>query len=55
MQSSPDIIIKPADNGSAAVAIDKERFIFEANRQLGDTTYQMYKQLKTQHITSRDW
>ena len=39
----PDIIIKPADKESAVVVMDKEHYISEAKRQLGDTTY--YKRL----------
>lgn len=38
-----NIIIKPADKGSAVVILDREQYIFEAKRQLSDQTY--YKKL----------
>lgn len=38
------IVIKPADKGSAVVILDREQYIFEANRQLEDQTY--YKRLQ---------
>lgn len=37
------VVIKPADKGSAIVILDREQYIFEAERQLKDKTY--YKKL----------
>ena len=38
-----DIVIKPADKGSAIVILSRTQYIHEVNRQLGDSTY--YKKL----------
>ena len=43
LKSNTDIVIKPADKGSAVVVLDKEHYISEAERQLGDR--QFYKPL----------
>ena len=34
-----DIVIKPADKGSAVVVMDRHRNVSEAERQLNDSTY----------------
>ena len=39
LQNRQDIIIKPADKGSAVVVMDRDHYISEAERQLGDSTY----------------
>ena len=39
LKSNMDIVIKPADKGSAVVVLDKEHFISEAERQLGDRQF----------------
>ena len=36
LRSRSDIIIKPADKGSAVVIIDHQKYIDEAHRQLND-------------------
>jgi hypothetical protein len=36
LRSNEDIIIKPADKGSAVVVMDKSAYIREAERQLSD-------------------
>ena len=41
--SNPDIIIKPADKGSATVIMNKSDYINEGYRQLNDVRY--YKQI----------
>ena len=41
LKSNTDIVIKPADKGSAVVVRDKEHYISEAERKLGDR--QFYK------------
>ena len=38
-QNRQEIIIKPADKGSAVVVMDRDHYISEAGRQLGDSTY----------------
>lgn len=38
-----NIVIKPADKGSAIVILSRDQYIFEVNRQLSDQTY--YKKL----------
>ena len=43
LKKKEDIIIKPADKGSAVVVMDREHYISEAERQLNDSTY--YKAL----------
>lgn len=43
LQKNKNIIIKPADKGSAIVILDKDQYITEANRQLLDGQY--YKTL----------
>ena len=37
LRSYDDIVIKQADKGSAVVVMDKERYVTEATRQLGDS------------------
>ena len=37
LRSYDDIVIKQADKGSAVVVMDKERYVAEATRQLGDS------------------
>lgn len=44
LATNKHIVIKPADKGSAVVILDREQYIFEANRQLEDRTY--YKTLR---------
>lgn len=44
LATNKHIVIKPADKGSAVVILDREQYIFEANRQLEDQTY--YKRLQ---------
>ena len=39
LQNREDIIIKPADKGSAVVVIDREHCVSEAERQLNDFTF----------------
>ena len=39
LQNRQKIIIKPADKGSAIVVMDRDHYISEAERQLGDSTY----------------
>ena len=39
IRQNPDIIIKPADKGSATVIMDKENYINEGYRQLDDDQY----------------
>ena len=43
LQKREDIIIKPADKGSAVVVMDREHYFSEAKRQLNDYTF--YKAL----------
>ena len=44
IRQNPDIIIKPADKGSATVIMDRENYITEGYRQLSDERY--YKKIK---------
>ncbi|XP_053087907.1 uncharacterized protein LOC117596799 isoform X1 [Pangasianodon hypophthalmus] len=39
LQTNRDIIIKPADKGSAIVIMDKQQYLLEANRQLNNTNH----------------
>ena len=43
LQNRSDIVIKPADKGSAVVVMSREDYVAEAHRQLGDIQY--YHQL----------
>jgi len=43
LKADKDIIIKPADKGSATVIMDKSEYVMEANRQLSNTLH--YKKL----------
>ena len=43
LKNRDDIIIKPADKGSAVVVMDKSDYLEEAERQLSDTRF--YKKL----------
>lgn len=45
LKNNTDIVIKPADKGSAVVIMDRTTYVQEALRQLGNTTY--YKALET--------
>ena len=45
IRQNSDIIIKPADKGSATVIMDKQNYINEGYRQLGDERY--YKKIET--------
>ena len=47
LQHNPDIIIKPADKGSAIVILDKQYYISEGLRQLNDHNF--YEQTNTDH------
>ena len=47
LQKREDIIIKPADKGSAVVLMDREHYVSEAERQLNDSTF--YKELDHDH------
>jgi hypothetical protein len=42
LRYNEDIIIKPADKGSAVVDIDKSAYIREAERQLSDDRFDPY-------------
>lgn len=44
LRNNTDIVIKPADKGSATVIMDRDDYIHEATRQLNDTQY--YTQLQ---------
>ena len=44
IRSNPDIVIKPADKGSATVIMDKQNYINEGMRQLNDNRY--YKKIE---------
>ena len=44
LKNNPHIVIKPADKGSKIVILDNHQYIFEANRQLGNT--QHYKPIQ---------
>lgn len=44
LKTNKQIIIKPADKGSAVVILDREQYLEEGYRQLNDKTY--YKKLK---------
>ena len=51
LKSNPDIIIKPADKGSAIVILDKNAYTQEAHRQLSNQKY--YRQLNhSVHLTN---
>jgi hypothetical protein len=39
LRSNEDIIIKPADEGSAVVVMDKSAYIREAERQISDDRF----------------
>ena len=39
LQNRQEITINRADNGSAVVVVDRDYYISEAERQLGDSTY----------------
>ena len=43
LQKREDIVIKPADKGSAVVVMDRDHYVFETERQLNDSTF--YKPL----------
>ena len=43
LQKREDIVIKPADKGSAVVVMDRDHYVSEAERQLNDSTF--YKPL----------
>ena len=43
LQKREDIVIKPADKGSAVVVMDREHYVSEAESQLNDSTF--YKAL----------
>lgn len=44
LKDNKQIVIKPADKGSAIVIMDREQYLWEGYRQLNDTKY--YKKLK---------
>ena len=44
LRNNPDIVIKPADKGSATVIMDRSAYIAEAQRQLNNTKY--YRKLE---------
>ena len=37
LKNDPQLVIREADKGSAVVIMDRQRYILEADRQLGDT------------------
>ena len=39
LKNNDEIVIKPADKGSAVVLMDREQYLWEGYRQLHDTTY----------------
>lgn len=41
LKQNKNIVIKPADKGNAVVIMDRDQYVFEANRQLTDKTYYM--------------
>lgn len=43
LRNNKNVVIKPADKGSSIVIMDREQYIFEAKRQLFNTTY--YKKI----------
>lgn len=45
LRALTNVVIKPADKGSAVVIMDLKDYVWEANRQLQDTTY--YQRLET--------
>ena len=45
LQRNSNIVLKPADKGSAVVIMEKQQYIWEAERQLHDVKY--YKKLKS--------
>lgn len=45
LRNNSDIVIKPADKGSATVIMDKENYIAEGHRQLNNVNH--YKKLRT--------
>ena len=47
LKHNSDIIIKPADKGSAIVVLDKQSYIQEGQRQLNDTKF--YEQTDSDH------
>ena len=47
LKHNSDIIIKPADKGSAIVILDKQSYIQEGQRQLNDTKF--YEQIDSYH------
>ena len=47
MKNNQDIIIKPANKGSAIVILDKQSYINEGQRQLHDTKF--YEETDSNH------
>ena len=47
LKNHPDIIMKPADKGSAIVILDKDNYILEGERQLHDE--QFYEETNNDH------
>ena len=47
LKNNPDIIIKPADKGSAIVILDKQSYINEGQRQLNGTKF--YEKTNSSH------
>ena len=52
LRSYDDILIKQAEKGSAVVVMDKERYVAEATRQLGDSAAVSYTHLTLPTIYS---
>lgn len=52
LQNNPLIVIKPAEEGSAVVIMDRDQYVLEGHRQLFDKNYyiQLDKQIYVETI-----